>query len=276
MEKTKGIYKFNLFVLFTWLMGTQKRKEKWRMNIQISKFQTVKDAQSRIPDETPTLFLLLLPIFLTLSLSRHCHSQSFFVSDFHPRTWRTILPLWRLKGFPPTTASTCSTTFSATSSRSPPSTPLRFNLLDAVLTALFGNSRHFFLLLFSSVFCSDCWFSISAADLGFRSSLIFGNLSNFCLCFLFLMNAFLCAMILIICLISCTTNSETKEEVAIKKIGNAFDNRIDAKRTLREIELLCHMDHDNVFIPTQLCLLGLNFFIWVHTWMDILVEFEFN
>ncbi|KAE8706348.1 Mitogen-activated protein kinase 2 [Hibiscus syriacus] len=30
-------------------------------------------------------------------------------------------------------------------------------------------------------------------------------------------------------------NSDTREEVAIKKIGNAFDNRIDAKRTLREI-----------------------------------------
>ncbi|MFQ6619920.1 hypothetical protein Gotur_001118, partial [Gossypium turneri] len=41
-------------------------------------------------------------------------------------------------------------------------------------------------------------------------------------------------------------NSETREEVAIKKIGNAFDNRIDAKRTLREIKLLCHMDHENV------------------------------
>ncbi|MBA0820427.1 hypothetical protein Goshw_009404, partial [Gossypium schwendimanii] len=45
---------------------------------------------------------------------------------------------------------------------------------------------------------------------------------------------------------NCATNSETKEEVAIKKIANAFDNRIDAKRTLREIKLLCHMDHDNV------------------------------
>ncbi|TXG73945.1 hypothetical protein EZV62_002524 [Acer yangbiense] len=43
-------------------------------------------------------------------------------------------------------------------------------------------------------------------------------------------------------------NSETKEEVAIKKIGNAFDNRIDAKRTLREIKLLCHMDHENVIV----------------------------
>ncbi|XP_042001987.1 mitogen-activated protein kinase homolog MMK2-like [Salvia splendens] len=41
-------------------------------------------------------------------------------------------------------------------------------------------------------------------------------------------------------------NSETREEVAIKKIGNAFDNRIDAKRTLREIKLLRHMNHDNV------------------------------
>ncbi|CAK9173944.1 unnamed protein product, partial [Ilex paraguariensis] len=40
-------------------------------------------------------------------------------------------------------------------------------------------------------------------------------------------------------------NSETREEVAIKKIGNAFDNRIDAKRTLREIKLLRHMDHEN-------------------------------
>lgn len=45
---------------------------------------------------------------------------------------------------------------------------------------------------------------------------------------------------------SCATNSETNEEVAIKKIANAFDNRVDAKRTLREIKLLCHMDHDNV------------------------------
>ncbi|KAL2461533.1 Mitogen-activated protein kinase 4 [Abeliophyllum distichum] len=47
-------------------------------------------------------------------------------------------------------------------------------------------------------------------------------------------------------LVCAAINSETREEVAIKKIGNAFDNRIDAKRTLREIKLLCHMDHDNV------------------------------
>lgn len=41
-------------------------------------------------------------------------------------------------------------------------------------------------------------------------------------------------------------NAHTGEEVAIKKIGNAFDNRVDAKRTLREIKLLRHMDHENV------------------------------
>ncbi|KAL4334746.1 hypothetical protein GQ457_07G034080 [Hibiscus cannabinus] len=47
-------------------------------------------------------------------------------------------------------------------------------------------------------------------------------------------------------IVCCAKNSETNEEVAIKKIGNAFDNRIDAKRTLREIKLLRHMDHDNI------------------------------
>ncbi|KAG0447092.1 hypothetical protein HPP92_028538 [Vanilla planifolia] len=43
-----------------------------------------------------------------------------------------------------------------------------------------------------------------------------------------------------------SVNSQTREEVAIKKIGNAFDNRIDAKRTLREIKLLRHMNHENI------------------------------
>lgn len=41
-------------------------------------------------------------------------------------------------------------------------------------------------------------------------------------------------------------NSESNESVAIKKIANAFDNKIGAKRTLREIKLLRHMDHENV------------------------------
>ena len=45
---------------------------------------------------------------------------------------------------------------------------------------------------------------------------------------------------------SAVVNAETHEEVAIKKVGNAFDNRIDAKRTLREIKLLRHMEHENV------------------------------
>ncbi|KAL5989041.1 Mitogen-activated protein kinase 11 [Asimina triloba] len=47
-------------------------------------------------------------------------------------------------------------------------------------------------------------------------------------------------------IVCAAVNAETHEEVAIKKIGNAFDNRIDAKRTLREIKLLRHMDHENV------------------------------
>ncbi|KAH7862982.1 hypothetical protein Vadar_011788 [Vaccinium darrowii] len=47
-------------------------------------------------------------------------------------------------------------------------------------------------------------------------------------------------------IVCCATNSETKEQVAIKRIGNAFDNRIDAKRTLREIKLLRHLDHENI------------------------------
>ncbi|KAJ8484664.1 hypothetical protein OPV22_017149 [Ensete ventricosum] len=41
-------------------------------------------------------------------------------------------------------------------------------------------------------------------------------------------------------------NSETGDMVAIKKIANAFDNHMDAKRTLREIKLLRHLDHENV------------------------------
>ncbi|CAM8913199.1 unnamed protein product [Rhodiola kirilowii] len=41
-------------------------------------------------------------------------------------------------------------------------------------------------------------------------------------------------------------NAETNEMVAIKKIANAFDNYMDAKRTLREIKLLRHLDHENI------------------------------
>lgn len=41
-------------------------------------------------------------------------------------------------------------------------------------------------------------------------------------------------------------NAELNEMVAVKKIANAFDNYMDAKRTLREIKLLRHLDHENV------------------------------
>ncbi|XP_073316014.1 mitogen-activated protein kinase homolog MMK1-like [Primulina huaijiensis] len=41
-------------------------------------------------------------------------------------------------------------------------------------------------------------------------------------------------------------NSETNQLVAIKKIANAFANKIDAKRTLREIKILRHLEHENI------------------------------
>ncbi|XP_073135527.1 mitogen-activated protein kinase 4-like isoform X2 [Henckelia pumila] len=47
-------------------------------------------------------------------------------------------------------------------------------------------------------------------------------------------------------LVCAAIDKETHEEVAIKKIGNSFDNRVDAKRTLREIKLLRHLDHENI------------------------------
>ncbi|KAE9600111.1 putative mitogen-activated protein kinase CMGC-MAPK family [Lupinus albus] len=43
-----------------------------------------------------------------------------------------------------------------------------------------------------------------------------------------------------------SVNRETNEKVAIKKIQNAFENRIDALRTLRELKLLTHLQHVNV------------------------------
>ncbi|KAK1398491.1 Mitogen-activated protein kinase [Heracleum sosnowskyi] len=46
-------------------------------------------------------------------------------------------------------------------------------------------------------------------------------------------------------------NTETNEMVAIKKIANAFDNYMDAKRTLREIKLLRHLDHENIMAMTD-------------------------
>lgn len=41
-------------------------------------------------------------------------------------------------------------------------------------------------------------------------------------------------------------NRETDEKVAIKKIHNAFENSVDALRTLRELKLLRHLKHENV------------------------------
>jgi|APAra0007618257_1042622.scaffolds.fasta_scaffold00035_27 mitogen-activated protein kinase 1/3 len=43
-----------------------------------------------------------------------------------------------------------------------------------------------------------------------------------------------------------SVNRESNERVAIKKIHNVFENRIDALRTLRELKLLRHLRHENV------------------------------
>eukprot|EP00798_Chlamydomonas_sp_ICE-L_P026082 gene26082-11787_t len=41
-------------------------------------------------------------------------------------------------------------------------------------------------------------------------------------------------------------NNSTGEKIAIKKIGNAFENLTDARRTLREMKLLRHLKHENI------------------------------
>ncbi|KAJ0884595.1 putative mitogen-activated protein kinase [Helianthus annuus] len=41
-------------------------------------------------------------------------------------------------------------------------------------------------------------------------------------------------------------NSETNEMVALKKSAYAFDNCVDAKRTLHEIKLLPYLHHENL------------------------------
>lgn len=38
----------------------------------------------------------------------------------------------------------------------------------------------------------------------------------------------------------------TNERVAIKKISNVFDSSLDARRTLREIQLLRRLRHENI------------------------------
>jgi len=47
-------------------------------------------------------------------------------------------------------------------------------------------------------------------------------------------------------LICAAKDTNTGEQVAIKKISNAFDDLIDCKRMLREMRLLTHFDHENV------------------------------
>ena len=45
-------------------------------------------------------------------------------------------------------------------------------------------------------------------------------------------------------LICAAKDTVTGDTVAIKKIANAFEDAIDCKRTLREMRLLQHFNHD--------------------------------
>lgn len=47
-------------------------------------------------------------------------------------------------------------------------------------------------------------------------------------------------------------DKDTNKKVAIKKITNAFDDLVDAKRILREIKLLHHFNHENIVGLTDL------------------------
>ena len=49
-------------------------------------------------------------------------------------------------------------------------------------------------------------------------------------------------------------NQQTGEKIAIKKIGQAFENLTDARRTLREIKLLRHLRHENIIAVRDILL----------------------
>lgn len=45
---------------------------------------------------------------------------------------------------------------------------------------------------------------------------------------------------------SAALDTRTNKKVAIKKVTNAFQDLVDAKRILREMKLLRHFKHENV------------------------------
>lgn len=51
---------------------------------------------------------------------------------------------------------------------------------------------------------------------------------------------------------SSAQNMKTNDRVAIKKIRNAFENRIDSKRTIREVQLLRQLQHENIIALREL------------------------
>lgn len=51
-------------------------------------------------------------------------------------------------------------------------------------------------------------------------------------------------------------NRETNKKVAIKEILNVFENRINAVRTLKDMNLLRHVRHDNIIALNDVMLSG--------------------
>ena len=55
---------------------------------------------------------------------------------------------------------------------------------------------------------------------------------------------------------SAAENLETGQKVAIKKVLNAFQDTLDAKRVLREVKLMKHFAHENVSRRVHCALYG--------------------
>lgn len=55
-------------------------------------------------------------------------------------------------------------------------------------------------------------------------------------------------------IVTAAKNKETNDMVAIKRISKAFEHKIFAKRTLRELKILRNMNHDNIMSLKEIML----------------------
>ncbi|KAG9145263.1 hypothetical protein Leryth_008210 [Lithospermum erythrorhizon] len=64
-------------------------------------------------------------------------------------------------------------------------------------------------------------------------------------------------------------NRETNEKVAIKKINDVFGDKIDAMRTLREVQLLRNIRHENVIELKDVMMP-----VYVNSFKDVYLVYE--